>query len=1126
MKRSHLLILMALCFLRSSLSAQGISFAENKGQWNEAVLYKADIPQGSMFITASGPVYVFASEADLHNSHSKFHDDARHDMKNDTIRTHAYRFTFQQGHSDLITAERKTPYYENFFIGNDATRWATEVAHYKQVTQKNIFDGIDVIYQTDGQAMKYDFIVNPGARVSDIKMALEGAKIRINSKGQLAITTSVNTVIEDRPFAYQIKGSDTVAVACRYQLNDDDIVSFECEDHDQELPLIIDPDLVFATYSGATISSFYSYTSSYDHEGHTILAALGFGLGWPTQLGAYATTFGGHTDVAVMKVSADGSNRVFATYLGGAMPDEPFSVGADLHSGIFIMGHTASQNFPVTTNGLQTNFGGGPGDIFISKLSADGTQLLASTYLGGIGDEGYNIYAPVFGVNVSPSVLKFDPHDNSLWLTSSSSSPDFPTTTNAMQSAPTFNGALIAQVDTNLSQLLYSSFFNNNANTFFHDLKISKSNKLYLAGNTAASNLASPNAYLSTYQGGSSDGLVLKFDPDTKNIEAATYLGTSAADNAIKLALHPHTGQVYVSGQSAGGTYPATANAFSMPNAKNYLQVLDSNLSIGIAASTFGGQNDYLATSDLYIGSCSALGIAGISYNNSLPLTPDAFSNTGEFWLGNFDPTLSNVIYGTKFGYGGHTHAGTFNFDTLGNIHHSVCDGAGNFITTPNAWSPNKTSPGFDMISFKFDIYSPTQLLDFELDANSDSSGCAPMQVSFRNNSFNYTNYYWDFGNGSSSTDFEPGTSYSQPGLYKVLLIGTNPACGFEDRDSLYINVFATDTIAPYASDTTICFGSPSFTLQIDSVSPANILQRYTISWEPATALLPASDGLSALVDHHLTDEVTVFFSGMTANNVCYVDTSIKIKILHHDSSQIDVHPAFTELCAGDSVLITVQGAREYSWSPQNYLRFETMTQAFSKPGSDIDYLISIIDDNECTYVRTASVKLLPKDEVDAGPDRTTRYGTPVQLQGSSNSGNFYWHFDNTDDHFNNLSPIVDPLDSTLYYLITVNESGCRNTDSVWVYVNDIRMPNAFTPNGDGLNDVFYPIPQNTHATIKNFSVYDRYGQCIYYSTILGKGWDGTFKNVPCDLGVYFYVVEYSIGEKSYKEKGDVTLLR
>src|SRR5690606_23506750 len=119
----------------------------------------------------------------------------------------------------------------------------------------------------------------------------------------------------------------------------------------------------------------------------------------------------------------------------------PYSLScANNSNNIFLIGNTQSLDFPVTPNAIQPTFGGGSSDIFISKISSDGTQLLASTYLGGNATEGVDVYAPIAAVNKSPSVLRFNQVDHSVWFTSTSTSTNFPVTVNALQSTYTQNG--------------------------------------------------------------------------------------------------------------------------------------------------------------------------------------------------------------------------------------------------------------------------------------------------------------------------------------------------------------------------------------------------------------------------------------------------------------------------------------------------------------------------------------------------------------------------------------------------------------------------------------------------------------------------------------------------------------
>jgi gliding motility-associated-like protein len=98
--------------------------------------------------------------------------------------------------------------------------------------------------------------------------------------------------------------------------------------------------------------------------------------------------------------------------------------------------------------------------------------------------------------------------------------------------------------------------------------------------------------------------------------------------------------------------------------------------------------------------------------------------------------------------------------------------------------------------------------------------------------------------------------------------------------------------------------------------------------------------------------------------------------------------------------------------------------------------------------------------------------------------------------------------------------------DSVTVYVTEAMLPNAFSPNGDGLNDVFRPVIMNQWVELGDFSIYNRYGQRVYYSRDIQEGWDGTYNGQPAELATYFYIITFKIGDKSYTHKGDVTLTR
>jgi gliding motility-associated-like protein len=1122
MKNLLIILLILLSIVRES-NGQGITFAANKGQWNDSVLYKASLPGGALFVTPAGPVYAFAAQDDL----DRIHEQAisQNVDPEGIVRHHAYRFTFLNGRvSANIIPSSKLNYYENFFLGNDTSKWAHEVPHFRHLVQSEVFPNIDLVYKAEGLDFKYDLIVKPGGKVSDIQLQLEGASAQIDTKGNLVITTSVNTVVEEAPLVFQIKQGDTLFIPARYKF-EKGVLSFDLAKYDKKLPLIIDPSLAFATYSGATTSNFYSYTSTYDYDGNTIIGALAYGPGWPTQMGAYSNSFSGGTDAAIMKLTSDGTQRLFATYLGGSSVDAPQSLIASDINDIYIVGTTMSTNFPLTAGAYQTTFGGGV-DIFVARINSLGTQLSASSYLGGNGGDGQNvIVSAVNNANKSPSVAAYNAHDRSIWFVSTTMSLNFPITSNAMSNTYTPIAAVLVQMDSTLSQLMYSSYFNFNGDVFFNDIKVSAHNAIYLAGLTGATDAATVGAFRSTFQGGDKDGIVVKFNPNTKTISKASYLGTNANDNAMKLALTADGSSIYIAGNTEGN-YLTTANTLQVPSAKNYIQQLDSNLTTSIAAASFGS-TDPLLISDITIHPCAGVGIAGMKYNNSFPITPDAYAQSGEFWMGNISSDLTSLNYGTYYGYNGHTHTGTFRFDNHGNIHHSVCDVAGNFVTSPNAWSPTKLTSGFDMISFRFNVLDVDLSLDFELQNIADTSSCAPAAIEFQNNSQNYDTYTWYFGDGDSSTAFAPSHTYTVPGLYKVVLVGTNELCGEVAKDSLFIRVKEKAVIRPFVTDSIRCWNPASITFSLDSVQLAHLLPYYQIHWLPQQALLGPDGGITAQMNHQAANtQIDIFFQALPHQEYCLSDTMASIHLLYYDSLQLSLSPINSTICKGDSVLLKAAGAQGYDWHPLEQLRLVDDSTAIVSPEASSGYLVTMWDENGCGYYKMATVNILPVDEVDAGPDIVSRVGEEVVLKGSSNAAHFYWEHQQQSYFANVLRPSLVVSEDATYILVAQNENGCMSRDTMDIFVSDVGMANAFTPNGDGLNDVFYPIPMNSKAEMIHFGVYNRYGQCVFYTRKLNEGWNGFFQNKQCDAAVYFYYVEYKIGEKHYKIKGDVTLIR
>ncbi len=174
-------------------------------------------------------------------------------------------------HPDYVREDKKA-YYHNYFIGNDPSRWAGDVGLFGKMLQKGVYPGVDLALYGRDHSLKYDLIVAPGADPARIVLSFEGVNPRMDKDGNLRIKTSVNEVVEQAPYTYRVIGDKKIAVPSAYKLKDNKL-SFEFPDgYDNRYALIIDPTLVFATFSGGSGGGlgFYGFSTTYDAPGQCI----------------------------------------------------------------------------------------------------------------------------------------------------------------------------------------------------------------------------------------------------------------------------------------------------------------------------------------------------------------------------------------------------------------------------------------------------------------------------------------------------------------------------------------------------------------------------------------------------------------------------------------------------------------------------------------------------------------------------------------------------------------------------------------------------------------------------------------------------------------------------------------
>lgn len=1059
----------------------GLDFIENKGQWVPEARFKAEVPGGVMFVTNRGFVYNYLSQEDIEHFHELTHE-RNVDLSKEMVHSHAYRVNFVGANPDIsYKQEGKRKYYHNYFIGNDKSKWAGNVGLFGKVLQQNVYHGVDVAVYSKNNNLKYDFIVQPGADVTQIRLSFEGVKPELTKEGSLKVKTSVNEIVEQAPYTYQLINGKEVEVPSRYVLEKGQLSFAFPQGYNAQYPLVIDPTLVFATYSGGTGggSGFYGFSTTYDSDGSAYAGTGAGGAGWPTNLGpsfqpAYSAS--GNFIVGVNKYNALGTALVYSTYYGGTTgPDFVHTMKVNDQGELIIAGSTQSSNLPVTT-GCFDNSLGGLVDIFVAHFNSTGTALIGATYLGGSAEEpntfsftGLNSGFGNGGSNfsqhtTSPVEINTDPAGN-IWVVSDTRSTDFPVSTNAQQAtlAGGSSDGVVCKLNPDCSQLLYSSYLGGTGNDGILSTQFNPAGNLVVGGVTQSTDFpTTTGAYKTTAPSGgtSLDGFVTIINPNTGALLKSTYLGTANNDQVVAVQVDA-TGNVFAFGRT-DGAYTVSPGVYSIPGSDVFIDRLSPDLSSSQLSTTIG-----LATTNFthffpdgfLVDVCGNAYVTGMQAASGLPTTADAASTNSNlpFWFCVLKPNFQDILYGSYFGAGGdHVHVGNNRLDPNGVVYHSICNntqgGWGSpTLITPGAWSMTKQTTGQDIITFKFDFEATGVISNFALDTtiSKKDTGCVPYTVKMVNKTNSptaaaATTFKWDFGDGSPIvTSNAPTHTYTNTGTFTITLYAHNDsACIKDDTAYMHITVLKTELPVISVQDTTVCSYQQAINIgvTIHNPSPNN-----TIQWGPAGGLLTAPNLPTVSVDPTVSNRYWVVVKD-TIPGICGFSTSDTV---HIDLAPrvLDIITNDTVVCQGAAVPIVAVGSNgyTYNWSPATGVSDTTVLQP----------VITINQPN--VYTLTASYPNCPDTSViinfgmhyiptlDLGPDKSACQWTDVTLESTvtpfRNDYIYQW-VPATPDLSNPTGPNTHfTADTTITYTLQVKTPiGCADQDSITVVV----FPGAF----------------------------------------------------------------------------------
>jgi len=642
-----------------------VSFEENKGQLHSEYYFVARSSQVTSFVTNNGLIVT-------------------HHAKN-----HPIKVEFENAEKQIPYGERPLKGKSNYFVGNDQDKWIRNVSQYKHVVAENIYPGIDVKYHSHGSLLEYDFIVEPGSKVSDIILNVANVdKLVVESSGDLLIHAGDTVLKQHKPYVYQEVDSRKNEIESEYLVHRDNKVSFKVAAYDETIPLIIDPVLEFSTFLGGEAFSHIS-DIKVDSTGHIYVVGATNSVYYPTANPVQANYGGGDLDAFVTKLSPDGTSIIYSTYFGGSKREGgglydsenasvSTSVAVNSAGEAYVAGHTLSNlDFPLV-NAYQATFGGGGTDAYLFKLNSTGNTVLFSTYIGGSDDEYfYDVALDSLGnpVAVGHSI-----------------STQYPTTTGVIQpsrNAGYNHDGVISKFNTTGS-LLLSTYLGGNDDDRLVSVALDSNDNIYVTGETkSTANLPLNNAP-QTSHAGNFDMYIAKVNSNGTVLDFGTYWGGSSKDAGRGIALD-QTGKIIVVGDSNSSNFPIQS-AYQLTKAGNFDVVLvkmsdsgvvDFSTYFGDAQREYGWSVDTDSQNSIFISGMTE----SINFPQVSPLTEFNTTNTGNYgdaFISKFSADGSTLSFSSKVGGNEADHGFALDVTNQGGVYLAGLTASSNLYTTTN----------------------------------------------------------------------------------------------------------------------------------------------------------------------------------------------------------------------------------------------------------------------------------------------------------------------------------------------------------------------------------------------------------------------------------------------------------
>jgi uncharacterized protein (TIGR03437 family) len=595
------------------------------------------------------------------------------------------------------------------YLRGERSQWVTGVPQFGGVRYRDVYPGIDLVFHVTDGSVEYDFEAAPGADVRRIRLRVSGARrMQINAEGDLELEGNGTRIVHRSPAVYQEIDGRRRKVAAKLVLHGDEL-RFSLAGYDRKRPLVIDPLVRYGTYLGGS-SRDIATALTVDGAGSAYVTGATVSADFPVTANALQTkhagvpntgiVFGGSDafDAFVAKFTPDGSQLVYATFLGGQGNDRPTAIAVDRAGNATVTGITSSANFPVTTGALMPTLPAGRQAGFLTRLNATGSDLIFSTYIAGANGD------------TSANALALDTSGN-VWVAGATSSPSLPVTGAAYQ--PKIAGAqdgYVLELNPQASAIVYGSYLGGKGDDQVAAIGVDAAGSCYLAGSTTSSDFpVTPGAFQGK-AGGSSDAFVTQLSANGRNLTFSTFAGGSGDEGAAAIALGGDN-SVYAAGVTFSPDFPTTSGAFqekaTAAGASNFVMRFDAGG--GVHYSTLAGSGSAAGVGVMSDGTAV---VAGQTAALDFPLTDDAYQRAlrgvncttfvSPFPTPNNAPCADafltlvhesgrRLVYSTLLGGNGIDSAAALAMGADGSIYIAGATGSDDFVTTRGAFRTART---------------------------------------------------------------------------------------------------------------------------------------------------------------------------------------------------------------------------------------------------------------------------------------------------------------------------------------------------------------------------------------------------------------------------------------------------